>query len=95
MFLYPKTKSRKGSSCGWHLECKRLEWSIAPRFIVRGEEGKIHAYEQIIVAHIEYTITAGEVGRDKEDLDLISGAIVQFKCPKTVHHHVIVIAQKM
>ena len=75
MFLHPQTESRQSGRNGRYLKRQTLQRRISPRFIIRGENGQIHPYQEVIVRHIEYTIVSVQIRRDKEHFHTVLIAV--------------------
>ncbi len=80
--VHPLSKTGQGGGERGDAEGGGLQRRVAPRLVVGREQGRVKAYEKVIVGHIEHPVVAVEIAGNEIDLDMVRREIVQAKLCK-------------
>ena len=66
------SEARKSCRDGRHTETHTFERGVSPRLVVGWEHCGIHAYQQIVISSVEYSVGAVEIAWHIDYVDLVA-----------------------
>ena len=90
MFLHPRAETCQGGRNGRDAKRDTLQRCITPWFIIRWENGKVEANQQVIIFHVEDAILAVKIDGREDNLEILFRLVMQPIVVQFIENRVII-----